>query len=107
MWLNEGLAQSLARPMFQSERSALEHAVEKKCLLSYSTLTEPFSELPTKSRKLAYIQSAAIADFLIQRFGFPKIRELLYELSNGTSSGDAIEKVFERALAEISLADAC
>ena len=107
MWLNEGLAQSLARPMFQSERSALEHAVEKKCLLSFSTLTESFSELPTQSRKLAYIQSAAIADFLIQRFGFPKIRELLYELSNGTLSGAAIEKVFERALAEIPLADVC
>ena len=106
MWLNEGLAQRLARPMFQSERFALEHAVEKKCLLSFSTLSEPFSELPAKSRKLAYTQSAAIADFLIQRFGFPKIRELLYELSNGTQIEDAVEKVFERTLAAIPLAGA-
>ena len=107
MWLNEGLAQSLARPMFQSERFALAHAAQKKCLLSFSTLSEPFSELPAHSRKLAYIQSAAIADFLIQRFGFPKIRELLYELSNRTQSGDAVEKVFERTLAEIPLAGTC
>ena len=107
MWLNEGLAQSLARPMFQSERVALEHAVEKKRLLPFSTLSEPFSELPTKSRKLAYIQSAAIADFLIQRFGFPKIRELFYELRNGIQTKDAVEKVFERTLAEIPLAGAC
>ena len=72
MWLNEGLAQSLARPMFQSERLALAHAVQKKRLLSFSTLGEPFRKLDTKSRKLAYIQSAAIAEFLIQQFGFPK-----------------------------------
>ncbi|MDE0424590.1 MAG: tetratricopeptide repeat protein [Candidatus Poribacteria bacterium] len=107
MWLNEGLAQNLARPMFQSERFALEHATEKKGLLSFSTLSESFSELPTKSRKLAYIQSAAIADFLIQQFGFPKIRELLYELRNGIQTKDAVEKVFERTLAEIPLAGAC
>jgi hypothetical protein len=103
MWLNEGLAQSLARPMFQSERFALEYAVEKKCLLSFSTLSKPFSELPAKSRQLAYTQSAAIADFLIQRFGLPKIRELLYELSNGTQTEDTVEQVFQQALAEIPL----
>ncbi len=107
MWLNEGLAQSLARPMFQAERSALAHAVQKKGLLSFATLNEPFSELPTKARKLAYTQSAAIADFLIQRFGFPKIRELLSELSNGIQPETAVEKVFERTLAEIPLAGVC
>ena len=107
MWLNEGLAQSLARPMFRSERFALEHVIQKKRLLPFSTLSEPFSELPTKSRKLAYIQSAAIADFLIKGFGFPKIRELLDELSNGTQIEAAVEKVFKRTLAEIPLAGAC
>ena len=106
MWLNEGLAQSIARPMFQSERLELEHAIKKKCLLSFDTLNEPFSQLPAKSRKLAYIQSAAIAEFLIQQFGFPKIRELLHELSDGTPTGNAIEHVFERTLAEIPLAGA-
>ena len=107
MWLNEGLAQSLARPMFQSERLALEHAIQKKRLLSFSILSEPFGELPTQSRKLAYIQSTAIADFLIKGFGFPKIREMLHELSNGTQTEDAVEKVFKRTLAEIPLAGAC
>ena len=106
VWLNEGLAQSIARPMFQSERLELEHAVEKNGLFSFAALSEPFSQLPVKSRKLAYIQSAAIAEFLIQQFGFSKIRELLHELSDGTRTEDAIEQVFERTLAEIPLAGA-
>ena len=106
MWLNEGLAQSIARPMFQSERLALEHAVQQKQLLSFSTLSQPFRQLPTKSRKLAYIQSAAIAEFLIQQFGFPKIRELLCELSDGTQTEAAVEQAFARTLAEVPLAGA-
>ena len=106
MWLNEGLAQSIARPMFQSERLELKHAVEKKCLFSFAELSEPFSQLPTKSRKLAYIQSAAVAEFLIQHFGFLKIRKLLHELSDGTPTENAIEQVFEQTLTEIPLAGA-
>ena len=105
-WLNEGLAQSIARPMFQSERAELEHAVQQRCLLSFAALSEPFSQLPAKSRKLAYIQSAAIAEFFIRQFGFQKIRELLHELSDGIRAEDAIERVFERTLAEIPLAGA-
>ncbi|MDE0013643.1 MAG: peptidase MA family metallohydrolase [Candidatus Poribacteria bacterium] len=104
MWLNEGLAQIIARPMFQSERLELEHAIEKQNLLPFDALSDPFSQLPARSRKLAYIQSAAIAEYLIQQFGFPKIRELLHELSDGTRAEDAIEHVFDRTLAEIPLA---
>lgn len=106
VWLNEGLAQSIARPMFQSERLALEHAVEKKCLFSFAELSQPFSQISTESRKLAYIQSAAIAEFLIQHFGFPKIHELLHELSDGTPTENAIEQVFKQTLTEIPLAGA-
>ena len=106
MWLNEGLAQSIARPMFQSERLELEHAFKKTGLLSFRALSEPFSELPVKKRKLAYLQSTAIVEFLIKEFGFMKIRELLHELSDGSPTENAIEQVFERTLAEIPLAGA-
>ena len=106
MWLNEGLAQSIARPMFQTERFELEHARKTKGLLPFAALSEPFSEFPVKSRKLAYIQSTAIVEFLIQEFGYPKIRELLHQLSGGSPIENAIEKVFERTLSEIPLAGA-
>ena len=106
VWLNEGLAQSIARPMFQSERLELARAAKKKHLLPLEVLSESFSQLPAKSRKLAYLQSTAIAKFLIQHFGFPKIRELLHVLSNDIPTEDAIEQVLERTLMDIPVSGA-
>ena len=103
-WLDEGLAQSIARPMFQSERFELEQAVQTERLLPFALLSTPFSQLSPKYRKLAYIQSTAIVEFLIQQFGFPKIRKLLHQLSNGIPIETAIEQAFERSLEEIPLA---
>jgi len=101
VWLNEGLAQSIARPMFQSERLDLQQAAQMKCLLPFAVLNKPFNRLPTKYRKLAYIQSTAVAEFLIQQFGFSKIRKMLHQLGNGTPIEIAIEQVCGCSLTEI------
>ena len=101
VWLDEGLAQSIARPMFQSERLDLQQSVQIERLLPFAVLNKPFNQLPAKYRKLAYIQSTAVAEFLIQQFGFPKIRKLLHQLGNGTPIEIAIEQVFECSLTEI------
>ena len=103
IWLNEGLAQSFARPMFQSERLNLQQAVETKRLLPFTALSESFSQLPAKYRKLAYIQSTAIVEYFIQQFGLPQIRELLLQLGNDTPAEIAIEQTFGLTLKEIPL----
>ena len=101
IWLDEGLAQSVARPMFQSERLNLRQAVQTKQLLPFAALSEPFSQLPAKHRKLAYIQSTAIVEYLIQQFGLPKIRVLLHQLGNDIPIETAIEQSFGLTLKEI------
>ncbi len=101
VWLDEGLSQSIARPMFESERRDFQQAVQTECLLPFALLNKPFDQLPAKYRKLAYIQSAAVAEFLIQQFGFPKMRKLLHQLGNGTPIEIAIKQVFGCHLAEI------
>ena len=101
VWLDEGLAQSIARPMFQSERLDLQRAVQAKCLLPFADLSKPFNQLPAKCRKLAYIQSTAVVEFLVGQFGFPKIPKLLHQLGNGIPIEAAIEQVFECSLTEI------
>lgn len=106
VWLDEGLAQSIARPMFQAERFELQQAVQAESLLHFDVLSEPFNQLPEKSRKLAYVQSTAVVEFLIQQFGFPKIRKLLHQLGNGTPIDAAIDQIFGCSLAEIPLAGA-
>ena len=105
IWLNEGLAQSVARPMFQSERLNLQQATQTKRLLPLAALSEPFSQLPVKYRKLAYIQSTAIVEYLIQQFGLPKIRELLHQLGNDMPTETAIEHCFGLTPKEIPFVD--
>lgn len=105
VWINEGLAQSIARPMFRFERFNLQQAVQAKQLLSIDTLSKPFSQLPTKCRKLAYTQSAAIIEHFVQQFGFSKIRDLLHQLSNSTSTETAIEQTFGLTLKDIPFVD--
>ena len=105
IWLDEGLAQSVARPMFQSERLHLRQAVQTKRLLPFAALSEPFSQLPAKYRKLAYIQSAAIVEYFIQQFGLPKIRVLLHQLGNDIPTETAIEQNFGLTLTEIPFVD--
>lgn len=100
-WLDEGLAQSIARRMFQSEQLDLQHAVKTKGLLSFDALNEPFSQLAPKYRKLAYIQSTAIVEYLTQQFGFSEIRKLLHQLGNGVPTETAIEQTFGLTLKEI------
>ena len=101
VWLDEGLAQSVARRMFQSERFDLQRAVQANRLLPFAALNAPFSQLSAKYRKLAYIQSTAIVEYLTQQFGFSEIRELLHQLGNGVTTETAIEQTFGLTLKEI------
>ncbi len=101
VWINEGLAQSIARPMFQFERFNLQQAVETKQLLALDTLNKPFSQLPMKHRKLAYLQSAAIVEYLVQQFGYSKIRDLLDQISSGIPAEPAVEQTFGVTLKDI------
>ena len=100
-WINEGLAQSIARPMFEFERLNLQQAVQTKQLLPLDALNKPFSQLPTKHRKLAYIQSAAIVKYLVQRSGYSKIRDLLHQINSGIPAEPAVEQTFGLTLKDI------
>ncbi len=101
VWINEGLAQSIARPMFQFERFNLQQAVQTQQLLPLDALSKPFSQLPTKYRKLAYIQSAAIVEYLVQQSGYSKIRDLLRQLRGGSPVEPAIKQTFGLTLKDI------
>ena len=86
-------------PIF--ERRHLQQAVQTQRLLPFVALSEPFSQLPEKYRNLAYVQSTAIVEYLIQQFGLPKIHDLLYQLGNDMPIAAAIEQTFELTLKEI------
>ena len=103
-WLDEGLAQHIARPMFPYERHYLQQAVDNGYLHSFAALNQPFSHLPAKKRKLAYLQSEAIVAYFVQQFGFAGIRQLLQRLNESVPIETALTQIFRKKLAEIPLA---
>lgn len=103
-WLDEGLAQFIARPLMNSEKTRLQQASQDKHLLPLHLLCKPFRVLPEKQRYLAYLQSHAIAKYLIQQFSFAALRDVLKRL-NGRQSIDTIfQEIFGKSEEEIVIA---
>ncbi len=95
IWLNEGLAQTIARPLLSFEKLALQQADEKGTLPTLSELSQPFNQLSTSERKIAYLHSAAIVATLIDEGGYPSIRQLLCLLGNGTPIETAMRQTYK------------
>lgn len=96
IWLNEGLAQTIARPLFAFEKLTLHQANKNGELPTISDLSQPYSELPTSQRKIAYLQSAAIVASLIEEGGFTSIQQLLKLLGNRTPIETAIQHTYQK-----------
>ena len=96
IWLNEGLAQTIARPLLSFEKLALQQADKNGTLPTLSELHQPFTELSTSERKIAYLHSAAIVAALIDEGGYPSIRQLLCLLGNGTPIKTAMRQTYKK-----------
>ena len=98
IWLNEGLAQTIARPLLSFEKLALQQADKNGTLPTLSELNQPFTELSASERKIAYLQSAAIVAALIDEGGYPSIRQLLCLLGNGTPTETAMQQTYKKCV---------
>ena len=100
-WLDEGLAQFVARPLMNSEKTCLQQASRDKHLLPLHLLQKPFRNLPEKQRRLAYLQSYAITSYLIQQFGLAALRDILTRLGDKKLTDTAFQEVFGKTEEEI------
>ena len=100
-WLDEGLAQFIARPLMNSEKIRLQQASRDGSLLPLHLLQKPFQDLPEKQRLLAYLQSCATTKYLIQQFSFAALRAVLKRLGDGKSTDTAFQEVFRKTEKEI------
>lgn len=98
IWLNEGLAQTIARPPLSFETLSLTQAEKNGVLPTLSDLNQSFSILSPSERKIAYLQSAAIVAALIDEAGFSSICQLLNHLGNGTPIQAALHKTFDKSV---------
>ena len=93
-WLNEGLAQTIARPLFTFEKSSLEQAKKDNSLPTLLELDKPITELTNSQRKIWYLQSAVIVADFIAKGGFSSIQKLLTLLGNGTPITAALQETY-------------
>lgn len=100
-WLDEGLAQTIARPLMNFEHEYLLNARRNQKLLTMDVLRSPFHQLDSEQRRLAYLQSSAIVEYLIKQFGISLIRELLNRIGKRKSSDIAIQETLGKMPDEI------
>ncbi len=85
-WLNEGLAEYEAYKHQQPPWPLLRKAQAEDRLISFEQLDAHFSyELSAEEVALAYQQSHSLVCYLVERYGFWRIRRLLKALREGTA----------------------
>ena len=103
-WLDEGLAQFMARPLMHSEKTLLHQASRDRHFLPLHILQKPFRDLPSKQRRLAYLQSYAITKYLIQQFSVSALCDVLKRLGDEKLTDIAFQETFGKTEEEIAIA---
>lgn len=103
-WLDEGLAQFMARPLMRSEKTLLHQASRDRHFLPLHILQKPFRDLPSKQRRLAYLQSYAITKYLIQQFSVSALCDVLKRLGDEKLTDIAFQETFGQTEEEIVIA---
>jgi tetratricopeptide (TPR) repeat protein len=92
-WLNEGLAEMSERQVKAKPLQILASAIQQDKLIPFETLERPFNHLRGPQVLLAYEQSYDMVRFLIDRYGWHNVRDLLFALRDNQTFFGAIETV--------------
>lgn len=94
VWLNEGLAELAGRRSGSLPLVHLQKALKTSQLIGWEDLAAPFTGLKDDKVPLAYEQSYSLVLFLVDRFGWHKIKELLERLGKRQAWQTAISDVY-------------
>jgi tetratricopeptide (TPR) repeat protein len=95
VWLNEGLAEMAGRRLSSPPTHHLYQALQRADVLGWEALAKPFSTLPSDKVLLAYEQSYSLVNFMVDRYGWHKISELLESIGK--------QKPWQLAIADVYL----
>ncbi len=91
-WLNEGLAEYEGRTQWSPPLLQLRSAIQANRLMPWAELSNQFSaSLATDAVALGYEQAYAVVAYLIERYGFWRMRRVLKALDQGTAWEPALE----------------
>ena len=98
-WLNEGLAEYEGRTQFSQPLKLLADAHHAQTLIPWAELSDRFGPtLPIEQVGLAYEQSYSMVAYLVDRYGFWRVRRLLKALAGGTPWETAVAAEFRMKL---------
>ena len=101
-WLNEGLAEYEGRTQASQPLRLLAKAHETQQLIPWLELSEHISPvLPAEEVGLAYEQSYSLVAYLIQRYGFWRMRRILKAIGDGQPWEEALDQEFRRKLPRV------
>jgi hypothetical protein len=92
-WLDEGLAMYAEGEIEGAFIGYLERAIDNDSLISVTSISSPFSARSDMA-SLGYAQSASLVRYLIERYGQPKMLELLNTFKESSGYDEALEAVY-------------
>ena len=98
-WLNEGLAEMQGRKVFSPQTPDLAEAAREGRLVPMKTLSGPFTAMTGAEAGIAYQQSHSLVSFMVSRYGWYAVQQMLKYLGERAS----IEVAVAKALADWSL----
>ena len=93
VWLDEGLAMYAEGALDEISVGNLNRAVAAGRLFSVRSLASPFSAFGDQA-SLSYAQSYSLVEFLIDRYGQPRLLELLMVFRQGSDYDAALKRVY-------------
>lgn len=101
-WLDEGLALYFSQDLPTSYQAQLSAAVAGDALLPLELLVQPFTRMDRRMQKLAYAQSSSLVGYLVERYRWDMIRDLLAAFKRG----DALAATLTRFQTTVYLLEA-
>jgi hypothetical protein len=78
-WLDEGLAIYFSQELSDEYINNLFKAIKKDSIIPLEVLQDPLpAKIPEDFRQLAYAEVSSIADYLIETYGWNKIKSIIY-----------------------------
>lgn len=98
-WLNEGLAEVEGQKEFSHPAPLLSRAVKEGRLIPLATLSGSFASMAGSEAGLAYQQSYSLVSFMVSRYGWHAVQEILKRLGERAT----IDVAVAQGLADWSL----
>jgi hypothetical protein len=92
-WLDEGLAVNNEEPPAQDYPGIIAQGISANALITVRSLASPFSANGNQAY-LSYAESYSIVKYLIDKYGEPKMLELLKTFHDGSTYDNALKKVY-------------